>query len=166
MVIIWVMKIFFVYFFCVFLLLLNIFCFCYVHTISALYCAHLFKKCSLGISNFLEEISSLVFSSISLHRSLRKALSLLVILWNSAVRWVYVSFSPFPLLLIFSQLFVMPPQATILPFYISFLGYGFYHHLLYKVTTSVHSSSGTMSIRSNPLNLFVTSTVWFNYLIN
>ena len=25
--------------------------------------------------------------------------------------------------------------------------------------TSVHSSSGTLSIRSNPLNLFVTSTV-------
>ena len=45
-------KIFFVQFFCVFLSpLLNIFCFCYVHTISVLYCAHLCLKCSLGISN-------------------------------------------------------------------------------------------------------------------
>jgi len=45
-------------------------------------------KCSLGISNFLEEISSfpiLFISSISLHWSLRKAfLSLLDILGNSA----------------------------------------------------------------------------------
>ena len=46
--------------FCVFLPpLLNIFCFCYVDTISILYCAHLCKKCSLGISNFL--MRSLVF---------------------------------------------------------------------------------------------------------
>ena len=37
----------------------------------------------------------LLFSSISLHWSLRKAvLSLLVILWNSAFKWVYLSFSP------------------------------------------------------------------------
>ena len=40
----------------------------------------------------------LLFSSISLHWSLRKAfLSLLAILWNSAFRWVYLSFSPLPL---------------------------------------------------------------------
>ena len=37
----------------------------------------------------------LLFSSISLHWSLRKAfLSLLAILWNSAFRWFYLSFSP------------------------------------------------------------------------
>ena len=36
-----------------------------------------------------------LFSSISLHWSLRKAfLSLLAILWNSAFKWVYLSFSP------------------------------------------------------------------------
>ena len=64
----------------------------------------LFKKCSLGISNFLEEIYNtlvfhiLLFSSISLHQSLRKAfLSLLAILWNSTFRWVYISFSLLPL---------------------------------------------------------------------
>ena len=49
----------FVQVFCVFLpLLLNVFCFCQVHTISVLYWAHLCMKCSLGISNFLEEISA------------------------------------------------------------------------------------------------------------
>ena len=56
-------------------------------------------KSSLSISNFLEEISSLpilLFSSISLHWSLRKAfLSLPAILWNSAFKWVYL-FSPLP----------------------------------------------------------------------
>ena len=40
----------------------------------------------------------LLFSSISLHWSLRKAfLSLLAILWNSAFKWIYLSFSPLPL---------------------------------------------------------------------
>ena len=39
----------------------------------------------------------LLFFSISLHWSLRKAfLSLLAILWNSAFKWVYLSFSPLP----------------------------------------------------------------------
>src|SRR5574337_54373 len=58
--IILVVKIFFVQIFCVFLPpLLNIFCFCWVHTVSVLYCAHLCMKYSLGISNFLEEIFSL-----------------------------------------------------------------------------------------------------------
>ena len=39
----------------------------------------------------------LLFPSISLHWSLRKAfLSFLDILWNSAFKWVYLSFSPLP----------------------------------------------------------------------
>ena len=39
----------------------------------------------------------LLFSSISLHWSLRKSFfSLLAILWNSAFKWVYSSFSPLP----------------------------------------------------------------------
>ena len=42
----------------------------------------------------------LLFSSIFLHWLLRKAfLSLLAILWNSAFKWVYLSFSPLPLAL-------------------------------------------------------------------
>ena len=40
----------------------------------------------------------LLFTSISLHWSLRKAfLSFLAILWNSAFKWVYLSFSPLAL---------------------------------------------------------------------
>ena len=71
-------------------------------------------KYSLGISNFIEEISIvfpiLLFSFISLHWSLRKAfLSLLAILWNSAFRWVYLSFSP---LLLASLLFTAICKAS------------------------------------------------------
>ena len=48
----------------------------------------------------------LLFSSISLHRSLRKAfLSILVILWNSGFKWICLSFSPLPLVsLLFSAI--------------------------------------------------------------
>jgi len=60
----------------------------------------------------------LLFSSISLHWSLRKAfLSLLVLLWNSAFKWVCLSFFSLCLsLLFFSQPFVRPSQTTNLPF--------------------------------------------------
>src|SRR5574341_1476196 len=62
------MKIFFfIVLLCILAPFLNIFCFCQVHTISVLYCANLCMKCSLGISNFLEEISSLSHSIIFLY---------------------------------------------------------------------------------------------------
>ena len=81
-------------------------------------------KYSPGISNFLLKISVfpiLLFSSISLHWSLRKAfLSLLTILWNSAFNWVSLSFSLLLSLLFFSQLFVRSPQIVILLFCLSF----------------------------------------------
>ena len=52
----------------------------------------------------------LLFSSISLHWSLRKAfLSLLAILWNSAFKWEYLSFSP---LLFASLLFTAICKAS------------------------------------------------------
>ena len=61
----------------------------------------------------------LLFSSTSLHCSLKKAfLSLLAVLWNSAISWVYLSLSP--LFLFFSQLFLKTPHTTILPSYIYF----------------------------------------------
>ena len=70
-------------------------------------------KCSLGIFNFLEEISSLSHSIVSLysfHCSLRNVfLSLLAILWNSAFESVYLSFSP---LLFTSLLFTAICKAS------------------------------------------------------
>ena len=55
-------------------------------------------KYSLGISNFLEEISSLSRSIVFLYffaLITEEGLSLLAILWNSSFKWVYLSFSPF-----------------------------------------------------------------------
>ena len=113
-------------------------------------------KCSFGISNFLEEISSLSHSIIFLCFfaliSLRKAfLSLLANLWNSAFKWMYLSFSPLPLASLFSQLFVRPPQTSIFPFAFLFLWDGLNHCLLYNVT-NFHPQFFRHSIRSNPLN--------------
>ena len=155
-------------------------------------------KCSLGISNFLEELfaaaaklpqscltlcdpmdcslpgssihrifqarvlewkSSLVFpillsSSIFLHWSLRKSfLSLLATLCNSAFIWVYLSFSPLPLAcLLFSAICKASSDNHFAFLHFFFLGMA--------SQTSVNCSSGTLSIKSNPLTLFVTSTVW------
>ena len=85
----------------------------------------------------------LLFSSISLHWLLRQAfLSLLTILWNSAFRWEYLSFS----LLFFSQLFLMASSDSLFAF-LHFFSMG---TVLIPVSctmsrTSVHSSSGTLS---------------------
>ena len=43
--------------------------FCWVHTISVLYCAHLCMKSSLDISNFLEEISAAAATAAKLFQS-------------------------------------------------------------------------------------------------
>ena len=58
---------------------------------------------------------------VSLHWSLRTAfLFLLAILWNSAFKWVYLSFSPLLFASLLFSAIVRPPQTTILPFCISF----------------------------------------------
>ena len=77
----------------------------------------------------------LLFSSISLHWSLRKAfLSLLAILWNSHSNGYNFPFLLCLSCLFYSQLFVRPPQTTILPFCISFSwGWSWSLHFLYNV---------------------------------
>ena len=100
----------------------------------------------------------LLFSSIYLHWSLKKAsLSLLAILWNSAFEWEYLSFSP---LLFASLLFTAICKASS-DSHFAILHFFFLSMVLIPVsrTVSVYSSSGTLSIRSSPLNLFLTSTV-------
>ena len=162
--IIWDVK-FFLQFFCVFLPpLLNIFYFCYIHIISIPYWAHLCMKCPVVFLIFLKRslvFPILLFPSISLHWSLGKAfLSLLAILWNSAFRWVYLSFFP---LLFTSLLFTAICKASS-DRHFAFLHFFFLGMVLIPVSctmswTSIHSSSGTVSIRSSPINLFLTSTV-------
>ena len=75
------------------------------------------------------------------------------------VRYTFLFLTCFSLLF-FSQLFVRPPQITTLPSCISFI----FRMVLVSASCtvlqiSVHSSSGTLFTRSNPLNLFITSTV-------
>ena len=103
----------------------------------------------------------ILFSSTSLHQSLRKAfLSLLAILWNSAFKWVYLSFSP----LLFTPLLFTAICKASSDSHFAFLHFFFLGMVLIPVSctmswTSIHSSSGTPSIKSNPLNLFLISTV-------
>jgi len=52
-------------------------------------------KSSLGISNFLEEISSLSHSIVFLY-FFALILSLLAVLWNSVFKWLYLSSSLLP----------------------------------------------------------------------
>ena len=104
---------------------------------------------------------SLLFSSISLHWTLRKAfLSLLAILWNSAFKLVYLPFSPLSLAsLLFSAIGKASSDNHFAFFYFFFLGMVSITAFWTMSWTSIHSSSGFLSTRSNPLNLFVTSTV-------
>ena len=68
--------------------------------------------------------SFLLFSSISLHWSLRKAfLSLLAVLWNSAFGWIYFSFSPLPFAcLLFSAIYKASSENHFAFLHFFFLG--------------------------------------------
>ena len=121
-----------------------------------------FSKCSLGISNILEKISGLCLSIVFLYSFTMIAeegfLSLLAILWNPAFKWIYLSSS-----LLFTSLFTAVCKASSDSHFV-FLHFLFLGMVLLPVCptmswTFVHSSSGTLSIRSSPLNLFLTSTV-------
>ena len=100
----------------------NLFCFCSVHTVSFLYCAHLWVKCSLDISSFPEEISSLspsvvlfYFYALFMEESLLHA-----VLWNSAFSWMYLSLSPLHFTSLVSSRICKPLQMTTLPSCFSF----------------------------------------------
>ena len=118
-----------------------------MHTIFVLYWAHLCMKFSLGISNFLEEISSFPFDCFTLflctdHLGRLSYHSLLF--FGTLHSDGYISFSPLPLVSLL--LSAMPPQPTILPFCISFfLEDGLVIILCTMSQTPVHSSSGTLS---------------------
>ena len=77
-------------------------------------------KCSLGISNFLEEISSLSHSVVFLyffdHWGRLSYLSMLFFGTLHSHGYIFLS-SPLPFTSLFS---LSPPQTTILPFCISF----------------------------------------------
>ena len=84
-----------------------------------------------------------LFSSISLHWSLRKAfLSLLAILWNSAFKWVYLSFSPvFFTSLLFTAIYKASSDSHFAFVHFFFLGMVLLPVSCTMSWTSVHGSS-------------------------
>ena len=84
----------------------------------------------------------------------------LLAIWNSAFKWVYLSFSPLPFTsFIFSAICKDSSDNRFAFSHFFFLRMVLITASCTMSQTSVYSSSGTLSIRSNPLNLFVTSTV-------
>ena len=107
-------------------------------------------KCSFGISNFLEEISSLSHSVLSLYFfaliTLDCFLIFLAILWNSTFRWISLSFSPLPLAsLLFSAIWKAFSDNHFVFLHFFFLGMVLNTTSCTMLRTSVHSSSGTLS---------------------
>ena len=163
-VMIQVVKIFFVQFFCVFLPPLNISA--SVRSIPFLSFIEPIFAWNIPLISLIFLKKSLVFSillysSFSFHWLLKKGvLSLLAILLNSAFRCLYLSFSP---LLFTSLLFIAICKASS-DSHFALLHFFSMGMVLIPVSctmswTSTYSSSGTLSIRSSPLNLFFTSTV-------
>ena len=105
--------------------------------------------------------SMLLSSSISLHWSIKMVFSyLLAILWNSAFSWVYVSLSPLIFTSLLASAICKLLQTTILPSCILFsLWWIWSLPPIECYKTSVHSSSVSLSIRFNPLKLYITCTV-------
>ena len=95
-------------------------------------------KCSLGISNFPEEISSLSHPIVFLYFfaliTEEGFLILPAILWNSEFKRVYLSFSPLPLVSVLFSAFCKASSDNHFAFLSFFsLGYGLDHCLLYNV---------------------------------
>ena len=123
-------------------------------------------QCSLGISNFLEEISTLsqsvaflcFFALIS-----EEGLLFLFSPCYSLELCIQMDISFLYPLLLAPLLFIAICKASS-DSHFAFLHFFFLRMILLPISctvlqTSVHSSSGTLSIRCSPLNLFVTSTV-------
>ena len=92
-------------------------------------------KCSLGISNFLEEISSLSHSVVFLYFfALITERGFLVSPWNSEFKWVYLSFSPLLFASLFTAICKASSDSHFAFFAFLFLGGGLDPCLLYNVT--------------------------------
>ena len=112
-------------------------------------------KWFLSISNFLEEISSLSHSIVFLYffaliteEAFRFSPD---ILWNSAFKWVYLSFSPLPLAYLLFSAICNDSSGNHFAFLHFFLGIILVTASCTMSRTSIYSSSGTLSIRSNLL---------------
>ena len=117
-----------------------------------------------GISNFLEEISSLSHSIVFFYFfALITEQGFLISLCYSLELCIqmglsFFSFAPFALLL-FTAICKASSEDHFALLHFFSLGMILITASSTMSQTSVHSSSGALSIRSNPLNLFVISTV-------
>ena len=127
--------------------------------VSVLYCTYLCMKSSLGISNFLEKISSLSHSKVFLwfFALITEEGFLnfsLLFLGNSALRWGYFSFSALPFTsLLFSDICKACSENHFAFLHFFFLGIVFITTSCTMSHTSIHSSSGTLFVKSNVLCL-------------
>ena len=88
----------------------------------------------------------LLFSSISLLWSLRKDfLAFLAILWSSAFKWVYLSFSPLSLASLYLPIYKVSSDNHFIFLHLFFLRMVLITASCRMSWTSVHSSSGTLS---------------------
>ena len=102
----------------------------------------------------------LLFSSISLHWSLRKAFLSLSLLFFGTLHSDGCIFAFLLCLwLLFSAIYKASTDNHFTFLHFFFLGMVLITASCRRSLTFVHSSSGTLSIKSDPLNLFVISTV-------
>ena len=126
--------------------------------VSVLYCAHPCMKSSADISNFIEEISSLSPSIVFLYffALFTKEGFLISPCYFLELCIQMGIFSLSPLLfasLLFSAIYKAPSDKHLAFLHFFFLGIILVTASCTMLPTSVHSSSGTLSTRSNPLNL-------------
>ena len=131
----------------------------FLNPVYPLLCTSLYEIPLIFLNRFLS--FQFYCFPVSLHCSLKNAfLSLLAFLWSSAFSWVYLSLSPLPFISLLSSATCKASSDNHFAFlHFFFLGMVLVTTSYTMLQTSVHSSSGTLSARSNPLNLFVTSSV-------
>ena len=108
-------------------------------------------KCSLHISNFLEEISSVSHSIVFLY--FFAVITRKVFLSLLAIFWAYLSFSPLPFTFLFTAICKASSDNHFAFLHFFFLGMALISASCTMSQTSFHNSSGTLSIRPNPLYL-------------
>ena len=123
-----------------------------------------FSWSSFGISDFLEEIPSLSHSVVFLYFFALIAEEGVLISscysFELCIRCLYFSFSPLLFTsLLFTAICKASPDSHLAFLHFFSLGMVLIPASCIMSRTSVFSSSGTLSIRSSPLNLFYTSTV-------
>ena len=131
----------------------------HLHTIFVLYWAHLCMKCSLRIFNFLKEISSLSHSIFSLCFFVLIAEEGFLISPGYPLELCIQMGVSFLFYLVFASLVFTAICKASSDSYFVFLHFFFLGMVLIPVSctmswTSIHSSLGTLSVRSSSLNLW------------